>query len=261
MMGVLIRSKSLEDFINMKRAYLIITLSLISFSLIAQDFNYLPAKVGNNQIVAYTQFTLSYNEEHEQADWVAYELSDVEVDTTLPRCNCFVGDKNITTKTAIKKDYASTGFDKGHLSPSADNNMSELANRESFLMSNISPQLPTFNRGVWLQLEEWVREKATEHKKIYVVTGPVFINNLGTISSKNITIPGYYYKTVLRFDGDKVRAIGFLLPHVGAVGELKDYVVPVNTILTLTGIDFYPELNNSIENRVESQLETKKWGF
>ncbi len=53
----------------------------------------------------------------------------------------------------------------------------------------------------------------------------------------------------------------FLLPHVGATGHIKDYVVPVNTLETLTGLDFYPELNNSVENRVESQYALRKWGF
>ncbi|PCJ28519.1 MAG: DNA/RNA endonuclease [Flavobacteriales bacterium] len=245
----------------MKNILLFSIALFICLGFTVDDFNYLPATVGSNQVLKYTQFTLSYNEEHEQADWVAYELTDAEVAASQPRCNCFTTDKDVTTGSATKKDYTSTGFDKGHLSPAADNNMSEKANRESFLMSNMSPQLPQFNRNIWAKLEDWVRHKATEYKKIYVVTGPVFVNNLGTISNKKITIPGYYYKTILRFDGDKVKTIAFLLPHVGAVGELKDYVVPVNTIETLTGIDFYPELSSSIENKVESQLETKKWGF
>ena len=84
---------------------------------------------------------------------------------------------------------------------------------------------------------------------------------MNPISEKKITIPGYYYKVLLRFDGTKVKTIAFLLPQVGAIGELKDYVVAVNTIETLTGIDFYPELDDKIENKAESQIETKSWGL
>lgn len=120
-------------------------------------------------------------------------------------------------------------------------------------MSNMSPQLSGFNRGIWADLESWVRDQAEIYSTIYVVTGPVFVNNLGTIGSNNVTISGYFYKVLLRFDGTKAKTIAFLLPHVGATGQIKDYVVTVNTIETLTGLDFYPALSNSIENRVESQ--------
>ncbi len=245
----------------MKKQLLLITLLTFCIDIIAQDLDYHPYKVGDNQILEYTQFSLSYNEQHEQADWVSYELTAEEVAAKLDRCDCFNTDDNVATGSSSEKDYSSTGFDKGHLCPAADNNISEQANKESFLMSNMSPQLPQFNRGIWADLESWVRKQATEYQKLYVVTGPVFVNNLGTISSKEITIPGYYYKTILRFDGTTAKTIAFLLPHVGAIGELKDYVVAVNSVETLTGLDFYPALSNSIENKAESQIELKTWGF
>lgn len=226
---------------------------LFSCNAVAQTFSYLPAEANGHQTLIYTQFTLSYNEEYEQSDWVAYELTDNEAAMSRGRCNCFAKDDNVTTGSSAESDYRSTGFDKGHLSPAADNNMSEQANRESFLMSNMSPQLPSFNRGIWAELESWVREQAEFHSTIYVVTGPVFINNLGTIGTNEVTIPGYFYKVLLRFDGTTAKTIGFLLPQVGATGNIKDYVVPVNTIETLTGLDFFPELSSSVENKVESQ--------
>ena len=234
---------------------------LTSLFLGAQDFNHLPTNSSDNQLLEYTQFTISFNADHKQADWVAYELTAEEVAADMDRCDCFAKDKQITTVSPVSSDYSSTGFDKGHLAPAADNNMSELANRESFLMSNMSPQLPQFNRGIWADLEAWVREQATAHDVIYVATGPVFVNNLGHISDKEITIPGYFYKTILRFEEGKPKTIAFLLPHVGAVGELKDYIVSVNTVETMTGIDFYPALENKEENRAESQISPKKWGF
>ncbi len=235
--------------------------SLVTYNSYSQDFNFLPQKVNENQIITYTQFTLSYNDKHEQPDWVAYELNEDEVSKKRDRCDCFEKDENVKLGSATLKDYSSTGFDRGHLCPAADNNMSEKANRESFLMSNMSPQLPSFNRGIWADLESWVREKAKHYSKIYVATGPVFMNNLGKIGSNNVTIPGYFYKVILRFDGEKAQSIGFLLPHVGATGEIKDYVVPVNTIESLTGLDFFIDLPNSKENRIESQYYLGKWGL
>ena len=238
---------------------------LLSITLLSgftpSEFNYLPDNVNDHQIIEYTQFTLSYNEQHEQADWVAYELTGEEVAMKLPRCNCFKSDTNVITESSSTEDYKLSGYDKGHLSPAADNNMTDTANRESFLMSNMSPQLPKFNRGIWKSLERWVRKKATEHKSVYVVTGPVFINNLGAIGENNVTIPGYYYKVLLRMNNSKIRTIAFLIPQQYTTSDIKDYIVTVNRIETITGIDFFPELDNSIENKIESQSQPKKWGL
>ena len=131
-----------------------------------------------------------------------------------------------------------------------------------FIMSNMSPQLHTFNNGIWKEYEAWVREQAVEFDTVYVVTGPVFINNLGSIGTNAVTIPGYFYKALLRFDEEGIaKTIAFLVPHVGAVGELKDYVVSVNALETLTDLNFYPELNDSKENKVESTHSSSQWGL
>lgn len=245
----------------MKKMLQIILFVFVSVALSAQTFNYLPANIVGSQVIEYSQFSISYNPNHKQADWVAYELTAEEVKATQERCDCFKIDKNISSDAVSSGDYNSSGFDKGHLCPAADCNISKQANEESFLMTNMSPQLPLFNRGIWSDLEEWVREAALNYSTIYVTTGPVFVNNLGTLSEKKITIPGHYYKTLLRFEGEKIKTIAFLIPHVGAVGKLKDYVVSVNTLETITGIDFYPELDDSMENKVESQIELRKWGL
>ena len=238
----------------------LLSITLLS-GFIPPVFNYLPANVEDHQIVSYTQFTLSYNEQHEQADWVAYELTKEEVAMKQKRCNCFKSDTSIITKSASKSDYSSTGFDLGHLSPAADNNMSKKANKESFLMSNISPQLPGFNRGIWKELESWVRNQATEHNSVYVVTGPVFLNNLGFVGENNVTIPGYYYKILLRRENLRTLSIAFLMPQLCTSSNIKDYIVTINTIETITGLDFFPELSKSTENKIESQSQPKKWGL
>lgn len=247
----------------MKKMSFISLLSLLTLlsGFSPKEFNYLPANIENHQVISYTQFTLSYNEEHEQADWVAYELTKEEVAMKQDRCDCFKSDKKVITKSASKSDYRSTGFDLGHLSPAADNNLSKKANKESFRMSNISPHLPGFNRGVWKQLEEWVREQATLYGSVYVITGPVFVNNLGNIGENKVTIPGYFYKVLLRQDNQKMLSIAFLVPHLGCSDDIREYIVPVNSIETITGIDFFPHLKNSVENKIESQYQPNSWGL
>jgi len=172
----------------------------------------------------------------------------------------FTEDGSVATGSAEEDDYISTGFDKGHLSPAADYKASETAYQQSYLMSNMSPQLPTFNQGIWKRLEAWVRENAIKYDTVYVVAAPVFTLNLGKIGDNGVTIPGYYYKGLLRFEEDGTpRLLGFLLPHVGAVGRIEEYVVPINTIETLTGLDLFPALPDSRENYLESQRPISKW--
>ena len=95
------------------------------------------------------------------------------------------------------------------------------------------------------------------------MTGTVFLHPLGRIGKANtITVPAYFYKALLRFDGPgntKPKTVGFVLPNLAPAGELKDFVVPVNAIETLTGLDFWPALSSSVENRAESNF--KDWGL
>ncbi len=246
---------------------------LLSCNVIAKTFEYLPDKIDGHQILAYRQFTISYNDIHEQPDWVAYELTEEELGIKRNRCNCFAKDYRVTTGSSTESDYEFTGFDKALLCPPAYNKKSDQASRECFLMSNISPQLPGFNSGIWYELESWVSDQAELYSTIFVVTGPAFLNNLGAIGENNkITIPGYFYKALLRFDDifdhSTAKTIGFLLPHIGATGNIEDYAVPINTLESITGIDFFPELKStievqdiSIEDRVESQYDLSEWGF
>ena len=130
-----------------------------------------------NEIEKYSGFHLSYNEKHEQSNWVAYILTKKMVrNDKVDRSDNFRSDKNIKTKSASLNDYRGTGYDRGHLAPAADMHWSELSMSESFLMSNMSPQEAEFNRGVWKKLEEQVRDFAVENETIFVVTGPVFKN-------------------------------------------------------------------------------------
>ncbi|MDZ7792136.1 MAG: DNA/RNA non-specific endonuclease [Spirochaetia bacterium] len=122
----------------------------------------------------HTGYTLSYSEEHEQAEWVAYKLTIEELQGDVERTDNFREDKKVDTETASLSDYRGSGYDRGHLAPAADFSWSEEAMSDTFYLSNMSPQKPGFNRGIWRSLESQVREWAIRDKALLVVTGPVF---------------------------------------------------------------------------------------
>lgn len=120
-------------------------------------------------------------------------------------------------------------------------------------MSNISPQVPEFNRGIWGQLEDQVRAWAVRDKGLYVVTGPVLKRGLPTIGTKNqVAVPGHFYKVILYCNNPDIRMIALLLPNKGSESSLKQFVVTVDEVERMTGIDFFPKIPDDLEKKLES---------
>ncbi len=221
----------------------------------------LPLFTENDMIIYHTAFTLSYNEQHEQADWVAYELTEYEVNGIIPRSNNFRIDKNIITDSATLQDYKGSGYDRGHLAPAGDMKWSNISMSESFFMSNISPQKPGFNRGIWKKLEEQIRVWALENKNLYISTGGILKNNLPSIGINNVTIPNYYYKVILDYTEPEVKGIGFILPNKKSNYPIKHFAVSIDEVENITGINFFHSLPDSIEESIESNIDLSLWNF
>ncbi|GAH82191.1 unnamed protein product, partial [marine sediment metagenome] len=126
-----------------------------------------------DDIIRHTAYTLKYKEKYEQAEWVLYKLTAERVKGSYKRTNDFRPDPMVKTGSATLSDYKGSGYDRGHLAPAGDMKWSTTAMSESFYMSNMSPQNPGFNRGIWKKLEGQVRTWATDNEEIYIVTGPV----------------------------------------------------------------------------------------
>ena len=148
-------------------------ISLLVFSSLLFSQIELSKTDQREQIIYHTGFTLSYNEAHEQASWVAYELTSNELIKKVNRSDNFKQDPKVETGSALLSDYVRSGYDRGHLAPAADMSWSQITMEESFYMSNISPQKPGFNRGIWKKLESYVRQWAYDNESIYVVTGGI----------------------------------------------------------------------------------------
>lgn len=223
------------------------------------EFNFLPSST-TNQIIAHKYYTLSYNEAHEQAEWVAYELKGIKAYHDYDR-PFFIEDKMVTTGSADWRNYKRSGYDKGHLCPAGDMKFSKEAYDETFLTSNIAPQKHNFNDGIWNTLEQKVRYWAVKYDGIYVVTGGVLNDNLKTIGNEAVAVPEYFYKVLLDTSKGEYKMIGFLVPAVDSKKPLYEFVVPVDEIEKMTGIDFYPSLNDNMENILEKSSDYKAWSF
>ena len=223
------------------------------------NFDFLPTST-TNQIIKHEFYTLSYNEKYEQAEWVAYELKKSNESHDFGR-PFFIEDNQVKTGSADWKNYKKSGYDKGHLCPAGDMKFSKKAYYDTFLTSNISPQNHEFNDGIWNTLEGKVRYWATKYDGIYVVTGGVLNSSLKTIGKENVAVPNYFYKVLLDKSNGKYKMIGFLVPAHDSTKPLYDFVVPVDDIEKLTGIDFYPNLDDKIENELEKSSDYKQWSF
>lgn len=245
----------------MKRFLYLIFFFLSQSTLLAQD--YLPTST-SNQVIHHTHYSLSYFETHEQAEWVYYELTAYEAgNAKYKRTNNFRADSKVTTGSASLSDYKGSGYDRGHLAPAGDLAFSSSGMSESFYLSNMSPQHPSFNRGIWKQLESLVRAWATEKSVLYVATGAILDPGLSSIGSNRVSIPKYYYKVLLDYDetNGNNTAIGFILPNQKGKGSLQDYVVSIDDVEQRTGIDFYPQLSDDIENTIEATYDLNHWNW
>jgi endonuclease G len=242
-----------ENFNCTMRLFFGLVFLVFSSNILSQDLAYFqPASSGS--VIHKKYFSLAYSEEHEQALWVFYELSLEETVARVKRKNNFRSDPNIKSGSASLADYRGSGFDRGHLAPAGDMAFNKDAMSASFFMSNMSPQLPAFNRGRWKDLESQFRDWARADGSLFIVTGPVLKKGLYKIGVNGVSVPEQYYKIALDWDDSNQAAIAFLLPHKNISDKLENYIVSIDSIEALTGIDFFPTLDDDIERQIESEL-------
>ncbi len=221
----------------------------------------IPAHQANEKLISHAGYTLSYNEKYEQANWVAYELTSAETNSIYNRTNKFLIDPKVITGSAENSDYAGSGYDRGHLAPAGDLGWSAQSMIESFYYSNMSPQVPSFNRGIWKNAESFTREAAIVNNAIYVVTGPVFTSNMTTIGPNKVAVPHSYYKVILDYLEPELKAIAFVIPNQASQLPLKYFAVSIDDVEQLTGLDFFPLLPDNEESKLESHFDVNLWSW
>lgn len=232
-----------------------------------------PQATASEQTIFHSAYALSYNESHEQANWVMHIILPEIAKGSASRSNDFREDPLVSTGTSFEKDYFlkekktdgsykydGFGYDRGHLAPSADFKWSEKALSESYFYSNMSPQLGDFNRLKWAELEGWMRDYVVTHNtSLIIVTAPILHNELPKIERgvNKVSIPEQFVKVAL--DLKNKRAVGFSLPHQKIEEPLESFMVSVDSIEQLLGYDLFSKLDDELESELEAHFDYKMW--
>ena len=219
----------------------------------------------NGEVVHHKHYSLSYVEKHEQAEWVAYELTKKSLKAkNVKRAKKFKPDYDVSSRSAFHRDYSHSGYTRGHMAPAGDMAFDKVAMQESFYMSNMSPQLRVLNNGIWKELEEQVRDWAYDDNRIYIVTGPMLNRpRLKTIGKQNkVSVASAFYKVILDIDKPKRKGIAFVIPHERCEDRLEEYAMSIDDLESELGFDFFANLiSEETQEEIESSYSIKDWKF
>lgn len=158
--------------------------------------------------------------------------------------------------STTKADYYKSGYDRGHMVPAGDFVWCKELKDETFLYTNINPQSVVFNRGIWANLENRIRDKVLEQSdSAYIITGAIFNSNCEKRFGPNrLCVPVAYFKILYLVSRKSMFA--FLFDHTVSnyIGDITDFLVPVDEIEKITGEDFFDLLNDELEEQLESVI-------
>ena len=218
-------------------------------------------KAPNSIVLEHDCITIGYDIEAKQATWVAYTLKKSDLEGSAKRKNNFKTDPKLSEAlSANDEDYYKSGFDRGHLAPAADMTASQECMDQSFYYSNISPQLPGHNRGVWKRLESEVRNWAAQYDSVVIVTGAIVDKeNDERLGDSKVCIPKFYYKALLIKKGTELYTIGFVVANASSKEEMRTFSVTINELEDQTGLDFFPTISKKEEAQIESKIDYNIW--
>lgn len=213
------------------------------------------------QILTRKSYVVSYNKDTRQPNWVAWRLTADHTDGPVPRpVTGWHDDKEVPQPRAYYQDYRGTCWDRGHMCPAGDNKWDSTAMYETFLMTNACPQNKTLNSGIWNQIEMDCREWARKYGEIYIVCGPLFLNQEhDTIGQHNIPVPEAFFKVIVCLDENNPKGIGFICRNNEGTKKKDLYTNTIREVERITGITFFPNLSASVSETVKSNSDITIW--
>ena len=230
-----------------------------------------PLKDRPEQILKRKGYTVSYNSETKNPNWVAWHLTKSHTSGSFQRSQeVFAEDTDVKAPRATDRDYYNSRYDRGHMCPAGDNKWDQQAMTESFLFTNVCPQNHGLNKYEWNDLEILCRDWAREYGAIDIVCGPLYSSKgerfrVGTsepqqktIGRDKVWVPDAFFKVVLCRQG-RPKAIGFVYRNEGVKQRMEEAVCSVDEVEAMTGIDFFPALDDAMERRVEAEARLGDW--
>lgn len=207
-----------------------------------------------DQLLCREGYAVGYDYDRKVPAWVAYHITKDSTEAKHKRSNRFTVDREIPEDyRSTLGDYKGSGFDRGHMAPSATVDFSQAAMQESFLLTNMAPQLPGLNRQGWRYLEAYIRDWAADRGELYVVSGPVFEGELTTIGN-NVGVASGFFKVV--FDPAQRDGIAFIVPHRNvSKNEVPSFIVSIDQVEERAGLDFLSSLPDDVEADIEDDVE------
>lgn len=208
-------------------------------------------------IISYSAYEVMYNPEYKIPRWVRYELLASETDGPYSRKGLkFIPDPAVNLPQADDYDYRGSGWSRGHMAPAGDFKWSSQAMMETFYFTNCCPQNQSMNSGQWHTLEKKVRDWANRYRKITIYTGPIILENAyGTIGLNKVVIPDAFFKAILAGE----QSIAFVMYNHNNNENMQKCAMSVDDLEVLTGIDFFEELDDALENQVEATYSVSVW--
>jgi endonuclease G len=224
----------------------------------------LPATEPEEILIWHPGHVLVWNEPHEQPKWVAHVVDTVIREGFLARIDTFLPDPKVKTGTSSTPDYWFSGYDRGHMVPSADMRWNQDAMKATYYYSNVAPQHQDLNRGSWAEMEDWIRRYVNfSGNRVFVVTGPILEDALPTLQNEGreneVSIPMTFYKVVADLDGEEPKGIAFIMSNGLNEKPVSDYATTIKEAEQLSGLDFFETLDDELEDRIESSYDPKLW--
>ena len=208
------------------------------------------------QYICHTNYAIHYRFDTKTAEYVVEHLDYADITGPAKRKDDFRPDDLIAPEhSATLEDYSGEPYDRGHLVPGADNRADPITMSESFFLSNMVPQVPNNNRGIWRILETKVRDWALENRDLYVVSGTIYEDGYKTIGEGKVGVPTYLWKVV--YDRATDSTIAYLMPNAELpVKDLPKYLTTVDRVEELTGLNIFPKLDESKEGPADPTVWT-----
>ena len=208
-------------------------------------------------------YSISYNKYTRQPNWVMWKLTkDHVIKRKYGVWNEYREDLELPSNIrATLDDYASSGYDRGHMCPGGDCNWDDKGRDETFLLSNMCPQNPNLNRGDWKEIEIACRKWAKQYDNIYIVCGPIFFKSQEheKIGLHLIPVPEAFFKVILCVEYCNFKGIGFICRNTDGNRKKDFYVNSIRQIERVTGYHFFPNLEDSIKSVVYDMDNINEW--